>query len=44
MLEEVVVSVWVEDQLYSIWTVDCSNGKRTLRNPQKVVKNSLMHQ
>ena len=26
MLEEVVVSVWVEDQLYSIWTVDCSNG------------------
>ena len=25
MLEEVVVSVWVEDQLYSIWTVDCSN-------------------
>ena len=26
MLEEVVVSVWVEDQLDSIWTVDCSNG------------------
>ena len=26
MLEEVVVIVWVEDQLYSIWTVDCSNG------------------
>ena len=25
MLQEVVVSVWVEDQLYSIWTVDCSN-------------------
>ena len=25
MLEAVVVSVWVEDQLYSIWTVDCSN-------------------
>ena len=25
MLEEVVVSVWVEDQLYSILTVDCSN-------------------
>ena len=25
MLEEVVVIVWVEDQLYSIWTVDCSN-------------------
>ena len=26
MLQEVVVSVWVEDQLYSILTVDCSNG------------------
>ena len=26
MLEEVVVMVWVEDQLDSIWTVDCSNG------------------
>ena len=26
ILEEVVVSVWVEDKLDSIWTVDCSNG------------------
>ena len=26
MLEEVVVIVWVEDQLDSTWTVDCSNG------------------
>ena len=26
MLEEVVVIVWVEERLYSIWTVDCSNG------------------
>ena len=26
MLEEVVVIVWVEEQLDSIWTVDCSNG------------------
>ena len=26
MLEEVVVMVWVKDQLDSIWTVDCSNG------------------
>ena len=26
MLEEVVVIVWVEDQLDSILTVDCSNG------------------
>ena len=26
MLEEVVVIVSVEERLYSIWTVDCSNG------------------
>ena len=26
MLEEVVVIVWVEERLYSIWTVDFSNG------------------
>ena len=26
MLEEVVVIVWLEDQLDSIWTVDSSNG------------------
>ena len=26
MLEEVVVIVWVEEQLDSIWTVDSSNG------------------
>ena len=26
MLEEVVVIVWVEERLYSIWTVDCSSG------------------
>ena len=26
MLEQVVVIVWVEEQLDSIWTVDCSNG------------------
>ena len=26
MLEEVVVIVWVENQLDCIWTVDCSNG------------------
>ena len=26
MLEEVVVIVWVEEQLDSIWTVDTSNG------------------
>ena len=26
MLEEVVVIVWVEERLDSIYTVDCSNG------------------
>ena len=26
MLEEVVVIVWVEERLHSIWTVDCSSG------------------
>ena len=26
MLEEVVVIVWVEDRLDSIWTVDSRNG------------------
>ena len=26
MLEEVVVIVWVEERVYSISTVDCSNG------------------
>ena len=26
MLLEVVVIVWVDERLDSIWTVDCSNG------------------
>ena len=26
MLEEVVVIVWAEERLDSIWTVDCNNG------------------
>ena len=26
MLEEVVIFVWVEERLDSIWTVDCSVG------------------
>ena len=26
MLEEVLIIVWVEERLDSIWTVDCSNG------------------
>ena len=27
MLEEVVVNVWLEKRLVSIWTVDSRNGK-----------------
>ena len=27
MLEEVVVNVWLEERLVSIWTVDSSNGR-----------------
>ena len=27
MLEEVVIIVWVEKRLDSIWTVDCTVGK-----------------
>ena len=26
MLEEVILIVWAEERLYSIWTVDCSVG------------------
>ena len=26
MLEEMVVNVWLEERLFSIWTVDSSNG------------------
>ena len=26
MQKQVVVIVWVEERLYSIWTVDCSSG------------------
>ena len=26
MLEEVIVIVWVEERLDSIWSVDCSSG------------------
>ena len=44
MLEEVVVIVWVEERLDFISTVDCMQWKRTLRNPQKIVTNSLLHQ
>ena len=43
MLEEVVVSVWVEDHLDSIWTVDCSNGNVLCGIRKKIVNNSLLH-
>ena len=26
MLEKVVVIIWAEERLYSIWTLDCSLG------------------
>ena len=42
MLEEVVLIVWVKERLDSIWTMDCSVWKRSLRNPQKIVNNSLL--
>ena len=35
MLEEVVVIVWVEERLYSIWTVDCSVGNVVCRIRKK---------
>ena len=44
MLEEVVIIVWVEERLDSIWTVDCSVANVVFRNPQKIVNNSLLHQ
>ena len=44
MLEEVVLIVWTEERLDSIWTVDCSLGNVVLRNPQKIGNNSLLHQ
>ena len=36
MLEEVVVIVWVEDKLKSIWTVDYSNGNVLCWNRKKL--------
>ena len=41
MLEEVVVIVWVEEQLYSIWTVDCSNGNELCGIRKKLWKTVL---
>ena len=36
MLEEVVVIVWEEERLDSIWTVDCSNGNVYCRISKKL--------
>ena len=41
MLEEVFVIVWVEEQLDSIWTVDCSNGNVLIGIRKKVWKTVL---
>ena len=35
MLDEVVVIVWVEERLDSIWTVDCSVGNVVCRIRKK---------
>ena len=43
MLEEVVVIVWVEDQLDSIWTVDVAMETYFVESA-KIFKNSLVHQ
>ena len=36
MLEEVIVIVWAEEQLYSIWTLECSNGNVLCEFPKKL--------
>ena len=36
MLEEVVLIVWVEERLDSIWTVDCSVGNAVSRIRKKL--------
>ena len=38
MLEEVVIIVWVEERLYSIWTVDFSVGNILCGNRKKLWK------
>ena len=36
MLEEVVIIVWVEERLYSIWNVDFSVGNRLCGTRKKL--------
>ena len=43
MLEEVVLIVWVEERLVSIWTVDFSVGNVVSAIRKKIVNNSLLH-
>ena len=43
MLEEVVVIVWVEERLDSIWTVDGSVGNLRCGIRKKILNNSLFH-
>ena len=43
MLEEVVVIVWAEEGLVSIWNADSTYGN-VVCGIRKVVKNSLGHQ
>ena len=44
MLEQVVVIVWVEERLDSIWTVDSSSGNVFCGIRKKIVNNSLFQQ
>ena len=44
MLKEVVVIVWLEERLYSIWTLENSNGNVLCGIRKKIVNYSLLHQ
>ena len=44
MLKEVVVIVWVEERLYSIWSVDCSSGNVVYGIRKIIENNSLLDQ
>ena len=44
MLEEVVVIVWVEERLDSIWTVACTSGDVLCGIRKRIVNNSLLEQ
>ena len=44
MLDEVVLIVWPEERLDSIWNVDCTVGNVLCGIRKKIVNNSLLHQ